>query len=404
MGTFDLPIKAVTAETLEQLKEQAVKEGLQLEYKEFLPTDKTQNKFLTSITAFANTSGGDLIYGIRAKRDDENVPTGEPEAIVGLPGVNIDQQKLRLEQWIRAHIEPPLVAIIEPIERGSEPPCLLVRVLASWATIHMVKTMANPFYGRNSANKYPLSFDQIRQGFTIAGTLRDRVGQFRDDRIQRILRGEAPAQIGSGPKLIFHALPLNPAHDAWARFREAEHLAEKQKQPSIALRLTLIYGRQNTWHYNTDGFLVSTLQTGGDSYVQVFRDCGIEALDISVQFSGWPNRDDSLKVYHGINIERGVIRAFKSYQQFWNWLGIPGPMTVYLTLLGGKGGSLVSLGLHPREFIPIDRDCLMTPDVVVDDLSAPADTVLKPLFDFLWNASGYPESPHYENGTWKEPK
>lgn len=96
MITFELPGKAITAKTLERLKEEKIKEGLQLEYKESLPTEKTREKFLTSITSFANSSGGDIIYGIRAKRDDDGIPTGEPESILGLPGINVDQEKLRL--------------------------------------------------------------------------------------------------------------------------------------------------------------------------------------------------------------------------------------------------------------------------------------------------------------------
>ncbi len=37
----------------------------------------------------------------------------------------------------------------------------------------------------------------------------------------------------------------------------------------------------------------------------------------------------------------------------------------------------------------IDRDVLELPDTVEDDLSKPADVILKPAFDMLWQADGW---------------
>lgn len=403
MSTFDLPINAVTAEVLERLKNERVKENLRLEYKESLPDGKSREKFLSSITAFANTSGGDLIYGIRAKRDDDNVPTGEPDSVVGLNGVNLDQETLRLQQWIRDCIEPSVPVIMEVISRGAEPPCLLVRVPRSWSALHMIKTMDNPFYGRHSGGKHPLALNEIRAGFMLGETARDRVRHFRSDRVARLQNGESPTNVGLGPKIIFHALPLAPNQDAWERFRDLERDAAVIKDGVlIVLRLQLIYGDIQDWHYNTDGFLVKTLQPH-NSYAQLFHDCGIEAVDgWLLQFQGLDSRNDDLKVMHGVNIERGVINALRAYQQFWTRVGSTGPIALFLTLTGIKNCGLVTKSSHidRSRFVGFDRDCLMTSDVVMEDLTVSPDRILKPLFDFIWNGSGYPESPHYKNGSW----
>jgi len=399
MGTFELPINSVTAAVLERLKDECVKENLQIEYKESLPDGKARDKFLSSVAAFANALGGVLIYGVRAKRDEDNVPTGEPDSIVGLPGANLDQEILRLQQWIRDCIDPPVAAIIEIIYRGSEPPCLLIRVPRNWSGIHMIKTMDNPFYGRHSGGKHPLTLDEIRAGFVQGETARDRVRYFRRERIARLQNGESPTDIGPGPKIIFHALPLVPDEDAWAHFRDLERDATAIKDGvPIVLRLALIYGDVQDWHYNTDGFLVKTLQSH-NSYLQLFRDCGIEAVD---QFQGLDSQDDHLKVTHGINFERGVIRALRAYQQFLPLIGFTGPVALFLTLTGVKNCGLVSDSPHfdRSKFVGFDRDCLMTGDVVIEELSVPTDRILKPLFDFIWNGSGYPESPHYKHGCW----
>lgn len=402
MGTFDLAISSVTAEVLERLKKEGTKENLQLEYKETLPDSKGREKFLSSVAAFANTSGGDLIYGIRAKRDDDGVPTGEPESIIGLLGVTLDQEKLRLQQWIRDCLEPPVPAIMEVIDRGSEPPCLLVRVPRSWAGLHMIKTMDNPFYGRHSGGRHPLTLNEIRAGFVLGETARDRVRHFRRDRVARLQNGDSPTKIGPRPKIIFHAVPLGSNEDAWERFRSLEQV--KDSVP-IAPSLRLIYGDIQDWHYNTDGFLVKTLQPH-NSYLQLFRDCGIEVIDgWLLQFQGLDTRDDELKVTHGVNIERGVIQALRAYQQFWTRVGLPMPVALFLTLTGIKNCGLVSGFGHidRSKFVGFDRDCVMTSDVVMDDVGIPADIILKPLFDFIWNGSGFPESPHYKDGRWVDP-
>lgn len=403
MSTFELPIKHITAEVLERLFVNRVMEGVQLEYKETLPKEKSREKFLTSITALANTVGGDIIYGIRAKRDEDNVPTGEPEAIVGLCGVNLDQEMLRLQQWIQTCIDPPLVVLMEPIDRGAEPPCLLIRVPRSWSGLHMVKTLANPFYARNSGGKYRLTVSDIRAGFLLAETARHRVRQLRSERIDRIQSGEAPTNLGPGPKIIFHALPFSPDEEAWARFRSEEREASVIKQGiSVYLYLQLINPPIQDSHYNTDGFLAKTVEAH-NSYVQLFRDSGIEAVDTTlIRPTGLDSNDDNLKIIHGVNIERGVINALRSYQRFWTFLGVGGPIALFLTLTGIRNCGIIAKegNIMRHEFVGFDRDCLLSSDVVMEDLSIAADHILKPLFDFIWNAGGYRESPHYKNQHW----
>lgn len=358
---------------------------------------------MTSITSLANTAGGDLIYGIRAKRDEDGIPTGEPESIVGISGVNLDEEKLRLEQWIRTCIDPPVMVFMEVINRGTEVPCLLIRVPRSWSALHMVKTLANPFYGRHSGGKYPLNVTEVRAGFVLAESASERARQLRKERVDRILSGDGPTNIGPGPKIIFHALPLSPDENSWLRFRNAERDAAVIKDGvSIYLRLQLINRPVQAWHYNTDGFLTKTVEQH-NSYVQVFRDCGIEAVDATlIRPSGLQSRDDALKVIHGVNIERGVIGALQSYQQFWTFLGVAGPIALFLTLTGVKDCGIIAKPgfMLPSEFVGFDRDCLMAPDVVMNDLSIPAGRALKPLFDFIWNAGGYSESPHYKDQHW----
>ncbi|MBI4830971.1 MAG: ATP-binding protein [Candidatus Lindowbacteria bacterium] len=74
---------------LQELVQNKVPEGKNIEYKRMLPANSDDNKkeFLADVSSFANASGGHLLYGIRAE-------SGIPAEIIGLKGVP-DNEKLR---------------------------------------------------------------------------------------------------------------------------------------------------------------------------------------------------------------------------------------------------------------------------------------------------------------------
>jgi len=60
----------IAKEDIESLVTDAVSEGRGIEYKGLLPkkgNDDDTKEFLADVSSFANASGGDLIFGIRAK-------------------------------------------------------------------------------------------------------------------------------------------------------------------------------------------------------------------------------------------------------------------------------------------------------------------------------------------------
>jgi predicted HTH transcriptional regulator len=78
---FNFPLDEIDATVLERLKADSVREDRQLEYKEMLPggSDEEKREFLSDVTGLANAAGGDLIYGVRERRD-EGAPTSTIES------------------------------------------------------------------------------------------------------------------------------------------------------------------------------------------------------------------------------------------------------------------------------------------------------------------------------------
>jgi hypothetical protein len=77
-------------------------------------------------------------------------------------------------------------------------------------------------------------------------------------------------------------------------------------------------------------------------------------------------------------------------------------LLVFLALLGVKGTTPMPIS-HASFYgrLPLKQNDLILPEVVVDDFAAEASTVLRPLFDTVWNAYGYERSLNYDqNGKW----
>ena len=400
--TFDLPLDQVDAARLEALRVGGVREGRQLEYKEALPGngDDDKREFLADVTSFANAAGGDLIFGLREQRDAEGRPTGEIDAVVGLPGLNLDAEQLRLEALIRGGIAPRMPPVtFHEVRREPDSPCLLLRIPRSWAGLHMVtfKNLSR-FFSRASGGKYQLDVHEIRTGFVAAETAYDRLRRFRAERVTRVVALETPTPVGAGPKLIFHALPISPFEEAWARFLSMK----EHKEHEVVGFLRPIGGTPRTWRFNLDGHILHTLRDdlSRQCYTQLFRDGGIEVVS-----GGVLARDEQRGGFHASGMEREVISGFSRYEEFWRAVGVTPPLLVGLALSGVNGWKVLrgpyGLGDVDGAF---DRDVVMPPEIVMLDLATPADIVLRPLFDFIWNGGGWPASPNYPDGRWVAPR
>ena len=107
MSLYNKELDSITEEDLSSLIQNCVREGRNIEYKEVLPgnSDDDKREFLSDLSSFANAGGGDIIYGITAKRDSHGTSTGEPENIVPL-SVNLDAASLRLHEMAQGGIDP----------------------------------------------------------------------------------------------------------------------------------------------------------------------------------------------------------------------------------------------------------------------------------------------------------
>ena len=94
-------------------------------------------------------------------------------------------------------------------------------------------------------------------------------------------------------------------------------------------------------------------------------------------------------------VEADLIAATTNYLTAFRALGLGLPISVHVTLSGVKGKRIPLDRLMAEEPEPIDRDMLILPHILIDDEGRTAAQILRPVFDALWQSSGYERCLHF---------
>ena len=385
-------IEEITKDDLQALIDNEVSERKAIEYKQALPgnSDKEKKEFLADVSSFANASGGDLIYGIT-----EDKKTGKPKSLDGLDAENIGQEITRLDNIIRTGIQPrlPSVAISPPISLENSKLALIVRIPKSWTSPHrVIYDGHDKFFSRSSNGKYSLDVGELRIAFNLSETITERIRNFRMDRIAKILANEVPVPLYDNPKIVLHLIPISSLNPA-----QSYDISKIASNPTIMPPI-----RSGGWNhrYNLDGFLTHSEGQDGKSrsYVQFFRNGILEAVN------GYliPLREERPSI-PSVAYEEALIKSLTDYLSLSKSLNIELPIFIFLGLLGVKG---YSMGINKwrydiDEVHTIDRDNLSLPEFILENYDIKAEKILKPCFDSIWNACGFPRSLNYnDEGEW----
>jgi hypothetical protein len=391
---IEKPIDKIEKIDIESLVTARVSERKTLEYKLQLPTNQTDDKreFLYDVSSFANTVGGDIVFGIADERDSAGRPTGMPMPPQGLTQENLSSEILRMENLVRDGIDPRIAGIEWlPIPGFPSGPILIMRIPRSWIAPHMVTFGgASRFYARNSVGKYPLNVGEIRSAFLASSALGENLRRFRFERIAKAIENDLPLPLGEGAKILLHLVPLSAldptsAHDVITGSVDLQLRLEPMSAP----------GGWNR-RYNFDGLM--TYPSGVASYAQLFRSGIIEAAE--GELFKWSQDGKSIPTTAS---EDEILKAVRRYLRLQRELGVLLPIAVLLTLIGVKG---FVLSLPNRYLVHmrtgIDRDVLPIPEVLVQSYEASEHEILRPVFNALWQSGGFQNSFSYdENGNWR---
>jgi len=157
MSTLKKPLKEWSEDDLKALIRDGVEENTRLEYKRELDLSKSGRKEVCrDISAFANSQGGILIYGIEEEAQKELGSI--PKDIKPLTDASI---KETIENILLNSISPPITFWIYTIE-VSGGFCLAIQIPQSLSTHMVTLGHDNRYYIRRNFQRSPMTEDEVK--------------------------------------------------------------------------------------------------------------------------------------------------------------------------------------------------------------------------------------------------
>lgn len=372
----------ITEQDISSLIANAVSEGRTIEYKQQLPcgSDADKKEFLADVSSFANSGGGDLLYGMK---EEKGLPTG----VDGVESADLDAEVQRLDSIIAAGLDPRIRYEISRVNYQGKV-VLVLRVERSWIGPHRVVFKGHDkFYGRNSAGKYSLDIDQLRAAFVYPTTVTEKIRAFRTDRVIAVSNNETPICLPELPKIVLHVIPF----ESFASPFQC-NLLPLYRNPALFRPMG-----NTSWdrRMNIDGLVLFTGGNPCSGYTQVYRNGVIEAVDCRLAREHNGSFFIATSAY-----EKAILDYLPHCFQALGHLGCSPPTIVALSLTNARGLQIFDQ-LQMLGTVPIDRDTLTLPETVVSDFQANAGSILKPMFDIVWNACGLERSNNFDaEGNW----
>lgn len=203
-----------------------------------------------------------------------------------------------------------------------------------------------------------------------------------------IADNKTPVPIQAVARLAIHCLPL----ESFVGSKQAD-VARFYGRPE---RIRSMNGDGFGGRINLEGFLCS----GGNppyEYTQLFRSGTVEVVDgvtLDLVYEG-------TRIIPCVAYEQRVHEYLPYCFQLIKEMGMNPPVVVALTLINVKGSQMSRGPFERGEWSAIDRDHLILPETIVETFDEKPGKVLKPMFDLVWNACGYPKSKNFDDeGNW----
>ena len=116
-------------------------------------------------------------------------------------------------------------------------------------------------------------------------------------------------------------------------------------------------------------------------------------------------RNSEEKLIASIAFEDCIIKSLTTYLEFYRTMGRDGPLAIFLSFLGVRGYTMTQSAAFFGSGRRIERDDLILPEILVEDIVENPTQILRPAFDMVWQACGHRQSLNYdEDGEWSPKK
>ena len=385
-------ISAIAYGDIENLCVDQTPESRTLEFKRTLPgrTDKDRYEFAKDIAAFANSGGGDIVFGIDEK-------DGVANAVVPISDETADAACRRLGQIIDSAIEPNIFGMqLRPIVTGDSGFVLVARVPASFAGPHRITLNGhNRFVKREAAYTRDMSYAEIRAEFLKMGDLHSLAEKARSEGIKRVLSRTTWKPIISGPACLVQVIPIA----ATTQFS--------------VIDITRIYNDYSRFMMKDWGGIGRLLNFDGAifhhggkideiySFIQIHRNGMMEAIS----FAGHSFTED--KIIPSVTLTEFIRDSVQKFTAVLKDYDLSGPAIATVSLMNVKE---YTLGIGGHNYLPTknnaDREVMPYPSVLIENAEPGSiNDITRPILDMIWQSFGMATCFFFsENGEWAPPR
>jgi hypothetical protein len=363
-------LEEITLEDLQKLIDDKILENRYLDYKrDFGDYTNKIIDLLKDITAFLNSDGGDLVFGIDEK-------DGYPDLIRGVQLKDVDRFKNSIEQQIALCIQPKTTNYtfkVVPVK--DDKVILILRIHKNFNTPFMIKKGDyTTFYYRGESGNLQMDHPQIKSHFQNSVYDRDAIKNFIYSRYQYISSEEFPCSKLNAPKIIIHSIPTD-------RFYKTDiqlNLKKISKEAEGVFRC-YIPNNQNGIIYNIDGsFQSCKCESDTNNTLQIFRDGTIEYTNehiVSYDKVGISEIDGYLLN----DFIKDCISFQKQYMYSSSYL-------VAVSILNAKGMKFILQ--NSEKGVVYNRSTIQFPMIEINSNEDDFSDRINPLRDILWSLAG----------------
>lgn len=341
---------------------------------------KQCKELLKDTSAFANAHGGDLIIGIEEHQ-------GAAANVVGIQSADIDNLKRQMIAIIGNGTDPKIAFTIHTIAVSADRYAVIIRVRQSSHGPHRVVYQGEQgaFWARDSGGNHEMTVAEIANLARRSKSLEEQIESFRKDRVEAIARNECPVGLSTPQRMVFHLIP-----EAFGDFQ-----IQSQDLLFFSQWMPMLHDTGGWTHeHNINGMVTYDRDPGipTSGYVQLYRNGIVESVVDDVTFFHPNDTSHQYRLFRTDYLSV-VPPRMATYFKLLKSLAVPLPVRFYMSFVGLDGTQILSSDFLRSQGRPIRERMILTPSQEVDDFGTEIKALLKPGFDMLWNAAGYPNCP-----------
>lgn len=376
--------QGLSLNTFYSLVEEKTSESRKVEFKKFTFAEgkvnaEQKDKIEKEIAAFANAEGGTIFIGI----DESKERVASRVVGVGCGIEKLDEIQLSIQSRLLAKVHPRIHGIsISGFPLSDNDMVIAIVVPKSVSRPHAVNDgNKDNFYIRHTNGITNMSLDDLRREILSGALYQNKIINYKRDRIGMIMSNEYIRHLQEGANLILHIIPL------WSM--DLGNFVDVAVLNSWTGRdpFRPISGSGVHSSFCAEGrYAFSTPYDAKDvqSSVLITRTGIIEAVDVYMM----NYRTEFKETFSWNEVEKTLYEKIADYAGLLEQLEVPKPWYISVCLTNGKGYWTQCSGEESEELY---SNYIQGMDAIWNDGQNLKD-IIKPCFDSLANAFGYPNS------------